>query len=531
MKICSRHIRLFAVLVTFCLCGPAPLCLAQWDPDNGEWGKDDPGHIRVMTWNVYDAMCSTADKQEAKNSWTGMAVIVAGMRPDVLILQETGDLSGDGSRSVDSVADLETTLDLFFNGGLDPFNGYTPVTAYVQKYAPGYTLPYFFVSSETDWYNRNVIVSRFPFTDLNGDTKDNYSDIPYIQSHKYAPGGNGGIRGFMFAEIGLPDSQYSGDLVVGCAHLKAGSGSGNEQQRLEAAQNVAYFIDHWYNGAGTGIPDPYGKIYENPKATDILDENTPVIIGGDWNEDESKNGRDGPALWLKRAEYHENTASDGVDRDGSDSVYDAASHPITGDTHTYGSSSKLDYIAWQDSIAGLSRAFLYHSAGLSNSQQPPEVLNFPNYPYLASDYTSDHTPVIADFALPAPPLACDTSVISAAVGGIASFSMDAGTQNGGRNYFLLGSVTGTSPGFPLPGGQVTLPLNWDVLTGYLLNNANSPALIGFYGTLTGQGLASAQMNTYGPLPPEIVGVTMYFAYLLYYHYDFVSNPVSIYFEP
>jgi len=42
--------------------------------------------------------------------------------------------------------------------------------------------------------------------------------------------------------------------------------------------------------------------------------------------------------------------------------------------------------------------------------------------------------------------------------GVVHFDLDAGVENAGRTYFLLGSLSGTSPGIPLPGGQATLPL-------------------------------------------------------------------------
>ena len=206
------------------------------------------------------------------------------------------------------------------------------------------------------------------------------------------PGGDGGIRGFMFAEINLPDVEYAGDLVVGNAHLKAGQGTAEHNQRIEAAQNIAYLIDYWFNGAGTGSPDPNGKINDSPPATQILGNDTPVIWGGDWNEDEATNGRDGPALWMVRAQ---STQNDGTDRDRSDSVYDTATDPISGSRNT-SSWGKLDYIGHQDSIATQRLGFVFNSASLSSSQRPPELNNFPN-PSQASSHASDHWPVIGDF--------------------------------------------------------------------------------------------------------------------------------------
>jgi len=124
-------------------------------------------------------------------------------------------------------------------------------------------------------------------------------------------------------------------------------------------------------------------------------------------------------------------------------------------------------------------------------------------------------------------LDADTYAIPASAGGIVDFALTAGIANANRNYFLLGSVTGTKPGFPLPGGLVILPLNWDIFTGLVFKLANTPPLANFYGTLYISGNGTGQLNTFGPLPPTSVGIKMYFAYLLYYPFDFVSNPVEI----
>jgi hypothetical protein len=383
--------------------------MAQWNPYQGEWGKADDGYIRVMTWNVDDGICSTNSKQEGLNDWTALAVIVASMQPDVLIMQEAGDNDGCGTGTYsDSVSQLTTVMDLFFNGGYDPFHGNSQVTAYVAKYAPGYTLPYIFVSGSTDGYNRNVIASRFPFADLNGDGKSQLSDMPWISADEYAPGGTGGARGFQIAEIDLPNADYDGDLVVGNSHLKAGQTSGDKAQRLTAGKNIAYLIDYWYNGAGTGSPDPHNKISDSPAATRILDGYTPVIWGGDWNEDEVSNGRDGPALWMVRAQYPESSQSDGTDRDRSDSRFDTAVHPISGYRGTYGS-NKLDYLAGQDSIAAERLEFNFDSANLNATQMPPEIQNNFGVPLSASGYASPHKPVICDYemsggVLPEPPV-------------------------------------------------------------------------------------------------------------------------------
>ena len=384
---------LLAFVVPLLVSAPAA---AQWDPDNAQWGKVAPEDVRAMTWNVHDTLCSSNAKVEGLNDWTACARIVAALRPDVLILQECGDNDGNGTGSGgDSVPDLLATIQLFFLGGTDPFNG-GPVTAYVQKYAPGYNLPFRFVSGETDGYNRNVVLSRFPLGDLNGDGQSAYSDIPTVSPDAYAPGGDGGLRGFQLVEINLPGATYAGDLVVGNGHLKAGSGGSDHDQRVVAARNVAYVIDYWYNGAGTGVPDPNGRIADDPPATAILGDDTPLVFGGDLNEEEGSSWPKGPAGWLARAQV--TGGSDGTDRDRSDSTIDSAQHYFSGDPDTIGN-VKFDYLLWQDSIAVQRLSFVFDTDGTPAYALPPEITGFPD-PGAASAWASDHLPVIVDAILP-----------------------------------------------------------------------------------------------------------------------------------
>lgn len=369
------------------------LASAQWDPSNGDWGKSNPSDLRVMTWNVEDGIRTEANKANTLTGWNGLVRIVAGLRPDVLILQETADNGCGGC--VDTISELETVFDLFFNGGADPFLGGT-VGIYVKQFTPDYDLPYVFVNPVNDGFNRNVILSRYPFADLNGDGSATESDF-FVLPDAYAPAGSV-IRGHMFAEIDLPDGVYEGDVVVGNAHFKAGGASSDLAQRLQEAQSSAYFIDYAFNGAGVGLPDPNNKIlFPNP--TTVLSDSTPVIWGGDWNEDEQTNGRKGPAEWMTRAAVTGGT--DGTDRDRSDSSYDDARDVFNNGRGTR-NNSKLDYLAWQDSIVeGTTRQFVFDSSSVSNTSQLPEpVRTFPSVPDLATVFASDHKPVIIDFQLP-----------------------------------------------------------------------------------------------------------------------------------
>jgi hypothetical protein len=121
----------------------------------------------------------------------------------------------------------------------------------------------------------------------------------------------------------------------------------------------------------------------------------------------------------------------------------------------------------------------------------------------------------------------DGNTIPESTGGVINFSLIAGSGYANRNYFILGSVTGTSPGTSLPGGMATLPLNWDAFTNLVMSLWNTPIFWNFSGKLDGAGEGTAQLNTLGPLPPGSAGLKMYYAFALSSPYDFASNPVEI----
>jgi hypothetical protein len=128
-----------------------------------------------------------------------------------------------------------------------------------------------------------------------------------------------------------------------------------------------------------------------------------------------------------------------------------------------------------------------------------------------------------------PALAGNVQSISRSLGGVVSFTLTAGAAEAGRNYLLVGGVTGTTPGTLLPGGLATIPINRDWFTNYILANLTNPVFGGFYGWLDGAGNGTAVFNTFGPLPAGLflVGSTIDFAYTLMAPFDKVSNAVTI----
>jgi hypothetical protein len=124
-----------------------------------------------------------------------------------------------------------------------------------------------------------------------------------------------------------------------------------------------------------------------------------------------------------------------------------------------------------------------------------------------------------------PALTIDNKHIQTWVGGIVNFKLEADVANAGRYYVIFASVSGNSPGTPLPKGGPTLPINWDVATNTLLGIS----IPGFVGTLDSNGSSTAQLPV-GPFDPPS-DFTMTFAYALNGPpWDFASNYVEVFME-
>lgn len=127
-------------------------------------------------------------------------------------------------------------------------------------------------------------------------------------------------------------------------------------------------------------------------------------------------------------------------------------------------------------------------------------------------------------------LTADAYTVSAASGGAIDLALDAGAAYVGRDYVVLGGMSGTQPGHTF-GTGITLPLNPDPYMGLIGRLINSPYCVNFAGTLDGSGNQSATLNSLGALPSGWVGNNVYFAYLLINPIDFASNPIVIEIEP
>lgn len=120
----------------------------------------------------------------------------------------------------------------------------------------------------------------------------------------------------------------------------------------------------------------------------------------------------------------------------------------------------------------------------------------------------------------------DSYVIDAINGSTITLQLDAGAnENYFRTSLVLGSATGTYPGFPLPGGYVEMPLVWDNFTDTILNLLNISVFLDFLGQLDGSGRAVATLDA--PPIPGWAGTELYFSFIMDNPFNYASEPLKI----
>ncbi len=128
-------------------------------------------------------------------------------------------------------------------------------------------------------------------------------------------------------------------------------------------------------------------------------------------------------------------------------------------------------------------------------------------------------------------LEVDEGDITLSGGGLIVLELSAGSQRGGEFYRMLGSASGTSPGFDLQGLHV--PLVQDAYFAATLKVGN-PAFHGFFGVLDDDGRASASISVPAGAPPSLAGITLHHAFVgvsLPATATFVSNAVPVTLKP
>jgi len=92
----------------------------------------------------------------------------------------------------------------------------------------------------------------------------------------------------------------------------------------------------------------------------------------------------------------------------------------------------------------------------------------------------------------------DGELLSASTGGSQAFTYSAGSGNAGNVFFVLGSITGTSPGIQLT-PSLNLPVNFDGWTSSTINFANAGPFFQTVGVLDSMGVGNGSV-TFPPFP-------------------------------
>jgi len=161
-----------------------------------------------------------------------------------------------------------------------------------------------------------------------------------------------------------------------------------------------------------------------------------------------------------------------------------------------------------------------------DSVSPGDDIDGDSRPYMgtvdmgADEFIGDHL------------LGADVFIISASTGGTVNFYLFGGAPNGGRSYLMLGSISGTAPGFILPAGKAIVPIKWDPFTDIVIMFANTPLFNNFIGSLSwGSSTGFAAFDVVSPMPSSMAGLTLSFAYALNKPWDFASNPINVLITP
>ncbi len=123
----------------------------------------------------------------------------------------------------------------------------------------------------------------------------------------------------------------------------------------------------------------------------------------------------------------------------------------------------------------------------------------------------DHNAVPDDCI--APPLRADRYTLSVSSGGFQQLFIRAGAAHGLQAFWLLGSISGTTPGIVNPYSGATIPLVSDIYFNHLLYNGGAGVLLPHFGLLDPFGNSTSRIQLPTTLASAFVGTTLYHSYI------------------
>jgi len=340
--------------------------------------------------------------------------------------------------------------------------------------------------------------------------------------------------------------RYTGDPIISNTILWGNSAaSGKEIFLFSGDMDVAYCdVRGGWSGTGNIDSDP---LFIDPVNGDFhLQVNSPCIDAGDPNLPLDPDGTraDIGALYYEHRQNADLIITkfnfDPTTVDPDQQIIISFTVENTGNVPC-GSTCLIGFYLSDDNVVGLDDIYLdqdtipdlYPGQSYSNSMQIL-VGDNPGIWYIGGyvDFLDDVTELLEsnnDYTsgkIHINSLVRDVDILSKSGGGVVNFNLGPGVSYQRRQYFMLGSMTGTYPGVVLPGGSI-LPLNMDPFFNYVLDYFNYSNLTNFRGWFDHNGKATAILDTQGSSVPLSVGTILNFAFTTEDPYDFQSNPVEI----
>ena len=331
----AKHLLLLALA---CWAGRPAL---GFDPLAGDYSKDDPLDVRIVSYNHHGEFIETPSRDAAFHR------ILTALNPDIICFQEFGDAV--------SAATIANRLDTIL-----------PVSGGSWQIHLGLLGGI-----------RTVIASRYPLTMTRTDT------IPASST-----------RGVTIALADLPDADYDVDVYLLGVHLKCcGEAGGSEDA---SRQDSADAIANWL-GDARGVTRPSGNNVVLPADTPMISLGDFNLVGGPQPEDTLITGD-----IQDEGEYGSDVKGDW---DVSDMTDLHPTDPFTGDDFTWQGSysyppSRLDRFFFTDSVVTVANSFI-----LNTDTMTPAALSAAGLQATDTlpDYASDHLPLAMDLRLASTP--------------------------------------------------------------------------------------------------------------------------------
>jgi endonuclease/exonuclease/phosphatase family metal-dependent hydrolase len=351
MKPCLQYV--VCLLVAAAICHGAG---SAFDPANGDFAKEAPEQIRVLSYNVEGAFMLNSSLDGAFER------IIKAVRPDIIAFQEISyiwPVRWSLREDRKSGAGKEATILLNIKQRLET---YFPGTTWTVHRGAFYSGIY------------NALATRFEF--VQGTTITD--TIPYS-----------GARGVTAALIDLPDVSFGvTDLYIMAVHFKSGQTLDDHRQRQRHADaSINWMRDARTSGGHIDLP-----------------RNTPMLLVGDTNLGYHDQGDAAPyhaSRTLINGDIFDEATfgpDSPPDWDGTDSTDAAPYDHVNGNPRTCSSreaspTSRLDRFIYTDSGLHVAHGFILNTHTMSTAALANAGLQ-------AGDTTdaSNHLPVVVDFA-------------------------------------------------------------------------------------------------------------------------------------